>query len=80
MQPERVIRAGRVEPDLWNYLGVAAEEPVPEALPAGPVLVPLATWQARREALLARREPVGVWLQPDDDPGALGNEIGRAHV
>ena len=75
MQPERVIRAGRVEPDHWNYLGVAAGEPVPDTLPAGPVLVPLATWQARREALLARREPVGVWLKPDDDPGALGNDM-----
>ena len=75
MQPDRVIRKGGVEADAWNYLGVAAEEPVPDALPAGPVLVPLATWQARRGALLARRDPVGVWLAPGEDPAALGTDM-----
>jgi uncharacterized protein (DUF934 family) len=75
VQPDRVIRQGRLEPDTWNYIGVAAEEPVPDALPSGPVLVPLATWKARRDALLARHEPVGVWLKPDDDPAGLGNDM-----
>jgi uncharacterized protein (DUF934 family) len=75
VQPERVIRKGRVEPDAWSYLGTAAEEPVPDVLPPGPILVPLATWTARREALLARRDPVGVWLKPDDNPAQLGTDM-----
>ena len=75
MRPERVIRHGRVEHDAWTYVGVGADEPVPEVLPRGPVLVPLATWKARRDELLARSEPVGVWLKPDDEPGDLGNDM-----
>lgn len=75
VQPERVIRKGRVEPELWTYQGVGGDEPVAEALPPGPVLVPLATWKARREELLARAEPVGVWLEPDAEPAELGNDM-----
>ena len=75
MQPERVIRKGRVEPDLWTFVGLS-DEPVAEALPRGPIVVPLAAWRARREELLARREPVGVWLQPEDDPAALAADLG----
>ena len=73
MQPERVIRRGRVEPERWSYLGTEVE--VPEALPPGPLLVPLATWKGRREALRARAEPVGVWLKPDDEPGDLAADL-----
>lgn len=71
--PERVIRHRRVEPELWTVVGLGAE--VPAVLPAGPVIVPLATWRAQREALRTRREPVGVWLEPDDDPLALGHDV-----
>lgn len=43
-----------------------------EAVPAsGAVLVPLATWQAHRETLRARGEPVGVLLKSDERPEAL---------
>ena len=73
MLPERVIRDGRVQPDPWRFVGVGGE--VPAELPAGPVVVPLATWNERREALLARRDPVGVWLKPDDDPGQLHADL-----
>src|SRR5947208_2511952 len=71
--PERIIRNRHVENDVWQTLGVDGE--VPAELPHGPVLVPLATWQGRRDELLARREPFGVWLKPDDDPGALAADI-----
>jgi hypothetical protein len=45
--PERVIRHGKVEPDevqpeLWNVL---TEEQAAGSLPAGPIVVPLATWK-----------------------------------
>ncbi|MFZ5534471.1 MAG: DUF934 domain-containing protein [Pseudomonadota bacterium] len=36
------------------------------ALPAGPALVSRARWQATRETLIARVEPVGVVLTPAD--------------
>lgn len=71
----RVIRvpalardAPRVEDDRWSLI---TEEHADDALPAGPVAVPLAAWKARRAELLGRTEPVGVWLKPDDDPAEL---------
>ena len=75
MLPDRVIRNGHVEPNLWKFLGVTAEEPVPAELPAGPIAVPLAVWKGRRADLIARREPVGVWLAPADDPQHIADDL-----
>lgn len=72
--PERVIRNRKVENDAWQTLGLDGE-PLPQELPAGPVLVPLAAWKARREELAARRDPLGVWLKPDDDPAELASDL-----
>ena len=71
--PERVIRHRRVDPDLWSIVGLDGE--VPMALPAGPVIVPLVAWSARRDELRRRCEPVGVWLRADDDPATLGDDV-----
>jgi uncharacterized protein (DUF934 family) len=77
--PERVIRDRRVENDLWQVVGLPpVEDPAP--LPHGPILVPLAVWQARREELAARGEPVGVWLKPDDEPAALAPDLDRVSL
>ncbi len=75
--PERVIRLStsapaQVQPELWNVL---TEEQAAAALPAGPIAVPLATWKARRAELSSRREPVGVWLKPDDQPAELAGDL-----
>jgi uncharacterized protein (DUF934 family) len=75
MLPDRLIRHGRVEPERWTFLGVAAEEPAPDTLPAGPIAVPLAVWKGRRADLLARREPLGVWLAPTDEPAELAPDL-----
>lgn len=77
VQPERVIRGRRVEDDAWTVIGLAPHEDLSAALPAGAVLVPLSVWLERRDALAARREPIGVWLKPDDDPAALAPDLGR---
>lgn len=45
-----------------------------DALPAGRVLVPLALWQAERDALLARGE-FGVWLEPHEEPELLAEDL-----
>jgi uncharacterized protein (DUF934 family) len=73
--PERVIRNRRVEDDRWLTLGAAENEEV-TALPAGPVIVPLAVWKGRRDELAARGD-VGVWLRPEDDPDELLEDFGR---
>ncbi len=38
------------------------------------VIVPLALWKSEHETLVMRQD-VGVWLKPDDDPGALAADI-----
>ena len=78
MLPDRVIRNGRVEPELWTFLGLEAADTIPAGLPAGPIAVPLAAWKARRADLLARREPVGIWLAPEDEPAEIAPDL--AHV
>lgn len=76
MRIDRVIRNRRVEADAWTFWGVdpATRE---GALPEGPVAVPLGTWKAKREALLERGTPVGVWLAPSEDPAELGPDLAR---
>jgi len=80
--PDRVIRLisypggttlRRVERDDWALVAADA------ALPEGRVIVPLATWKARRDELLARRS-VGVWLAAGEDPGEIAADVGSLPV
>ena len=80
VQPERVIRGRRVENDVWAVVGLPPHEVLLAALPDGPVIVPLSLWQVRRAELAARREPLGVWLKPDDDPATIAAELDRFAV
>jgi uncharacterized protein (DUF934 family) len=67
---QSIIRNRQVEDDRWQTLAADATE-----IPGGAVIVPLATWKARREELLARREPVGVWLAPDQEPADIAPDL-----
>jgi len=74
--PDRVIRVDppRVERDEWAFVQDAAD-----VLPEGPAIVPLSTWLPRRESLPAR-QPIGVWLAPDDDPDSLRGDLAAVSV
>jgi uncharacterized protein (DUF934 family) len=71
--PERLIRGEppRVEKETWRLV----ERELAADLPAGKLLVPLARWRSEREALAARIEPTGVWLEADEDPAVLGHDV-----
>src|SRR5438128_4081671 len=73
--PDRVIRNRRVEADHWLVIGLPPHGDL-SALPAGPVIVPLAVWKDRRAELLDRAQPVGVWLAPDEEPGEIAVDLG----
>ena len=62
----KIIRNRHVEDDRWETLPAEAT-----TIPQGPVIVPLALWKSRRDELIARRQPVGVWLAPDDEPADI---------
>ncbi len=72
---QSIIRNRRVEDDRWETLAADATD-----IPAGPVIVPLALWKAKRDELLARPTPVGVWLRPDDEPGDIAPDLPRLHI
>ncbi len=65
-----IIRNRRVEEDRWET--IMADE---AQLPRGAIIVPLATWKARSPELIARREPVGVWLAPDEEPADIAADL-----
>jgi uncharacterized protein (DUF934 family) len=65
----QLIKDRALADDRWTLLREADA-----ALPAGPVVVPLATWKAQRGALVARGD-VGVWLAPAEDPADLAGDV-----
>jgi len=79
--PSHLIVGARVVADEWKPVELAeGEEAARAALPAGPVLVPLPLWRARRAELLHRAAPVGVRLEPDDDPDELAPDLAKLAV
>lgn len=71
-----VIRHRRLEPDSWQVLGLSGD-PIAAPFPGGRIIVPLAAWKERRAELLARTEPLGIWLAPDDEPAGIAADVGR---
>jgi uncharacterized protein (DUF934 family) len=72
----QLIKGGAVSEDRWIVLREVAAD---SALPALPVIVPLATWLAGHDNFHARGE-VGVWLAPADDPALLARDIAALPV
>jgi len=70
----QLIKRGALAADRFTLVRDATAE-----LPAGPVIVPLASWLAQRDAFAARGD-VGVWLAPADDPAALASDVARLPV
>ncbi len=88
--PKQIIKGREIVADDWNLLrapqaaeGTAAADAATAAevldVPAGRVIVPLATWLAQRDALSARAAAgeIGVWIAPDEDPVALRDDLAR---
>ncbi|MDF1822783.1 MAG: DUF934 domain-containing protein [Alcanivoracaceae bacterium] len=68
-----MIRDGEIVSNEWQRLDAdsIAENGVPES---GKVIVPLAVWQAKKEALKARGD-IGVCLDPGEEPEALADDV-----
>jgi uncharacterized protein (DUF934 family) len=75
----QIIKNRAIVEDSWTVVRAAEDGALPEvaALPAGKVIVPLALWQAQREALVASRskEELGVWLAPDSEPADIAGDF-----
>ena len=77
----RLIKHNRIVDDSWSVVHLAeGDSPESIALSEGPALFPLAVWQAQREAILARGQAVGVWLDTHEGPESLADELDRFAV
>jgi uncharacterized protein (DUF934 family) len=74
MSERRIIRDGAVVTDDWTIVAISDDNALP--LPnLSKLIVPLQVWQQHRFELLARGEPLGVWLRGEDDPLALADDV-----
>ena len=72
----RIIKNRQIVDDTWNVLKLAeGETPESVDLPGDNPIVPLAVWLARRDELLARQRPVGVWLDSHEGPEAIAADL-----
>ena len=69
----KVIIDGAIVDNQWQRL---ESDSLENGLPDGKVMVPLAYWQANRDALLARGD-VAVWLAPGEEPRDLEDDLER---
>ncbi|OGA05613.1 MAG: oxidoreductase [Betaproteobacteria bacterium RIFCSPLOWO2_02_FULL_64_12] len=76
----KLIKYRAIATDSWQLLEPGAEGALPPLPLAGDVIVPLALWRARREALAERSGKLGVWLDSHEDPADIAAELGRFAV
>jgi uncharacterized protein (DUF934 family) len=72
----RIIKNGQIVDDPWQILRLDGEQTAESiALPDIPVLLPLAVWLARRDEILSRNSPPGVWLDSSEGPEAIAGDL-----
>ncbi|MEJ2133319.1 MAG: DUF934 domain-containing protein [Gammaproteobacteria bacterium] len=67
-----LIRGNELAEDAWQVLTADSEI---DELPVGDIIVPLTLWRAPRDALLARAGRVGLWLECDDEPEEIADDV-----
>ncbi|MGQ0522209.1 MAG: DUF934 domain-containing protein [Betaproteobacteria bacterium] len=73
-----IIKNRQLREDSWQLLEAPAGGRMPAIPLEGDVIVPLELWMGEREALLARKARVGVWLQGSEDPERIAADL--AHL
>jgi uncharacterized protein (DUF934 family) len=75
MSERQIIRHGAVVRDDWSVAPRPGKGEAVTLPSASMTIVPLEAWQAERNALIARGEPLGVWIDGDQDPLTLGDDV-----
>jgi uncharacterized protein (DUF934 family) len=70
-----IIKDRSVVSDPWQLLKSADDGGVPPVPPVGDVIVPLVLWRAERDSLRFRAARIGVWLDSDEDPALIAEEL-----
>jgi uncharacterized protein (DUF934 family) len=75
-----LIKERSVVADSWRLLRRGPDGALPEGPAQGDVIVPLALWLERRDALLAYPGRLGVWLDSNEAPEAIAPDLQRFAV
>jgi uncharacterized protein (DUF934 family) len=70
-----LIKDRNVVTDPWLRLEAVAGGGLPDVPAEGDIIVPLALWQARRGELLDRAGRIGVWLNSNEEPAAIADDL-----
>lgn len=74
----QLIKDKALSDDAWQTLELAENEtPEAVAMPAGHVIFPLAVWQARKAEIIARGNPVGLVIMPDERVEDIAADLGN---
>jgi uncharacterized protein (DUF934 family) len=71
----QLIKNRRPAADPWQLLETAAAGSQPDIPPHGDVIVPLFTWLEQRDALLSRSGRLGVWLDSNEEPALIADDL-----
>src|SRR5688572_23666387 len=75
-----VIKRRQLVNDTWQLLRPAPDGSSPMVPLVGDIIVPLALWLEHRDALLFRTGQLGVWLEPDEDPAVIADDLAHFAV
>ena len=75
-----LIKERHIAADNWQLLKAGEAGTLPELPAAGEVIVPLALWLARRDELLVRPGGLGVWLDANEGPESIAEDLARFAV
>lgn len=70
-----LIKNRQVTADPWLLLEPAADGSQRDFPPHADIIVPLVVWLEQREALLARSGGLGVWLDSDEEPSLIADDL-----
>lgn len=72
-----LIKQGQVVEDTWQKVEMdAGLDSVEGADTAQQIIVPLAMWLAEKDTLAGIGKTIGVWLDSEDDPYLLSEDVG----
>lgn len=70
-----IVKDRQVVTDPWLLLKPAEDGSLPQVPVSGDIIVPLALWRKLREELLARPGRLGVWLDSNEDPAEMAEDL-----
>ncbi|MBM4196061.1 MAG: DUF934 domain-containing protein [Gammaproteobacteria bacterium] len=70
-----LLKSGAIVTD--NFVDVSADSSIPDS---GSIIVSLEQWLANLDALIARREPIGIRLRSDQHPEVIADDLDHFSV